>query len=172
MAASTIPPPEVLQARRDKAIQLRTTGAAWAVVAKECGYNSAAYAARDVLAYLAKRRQETYRHVDGYIQLELDKLDLLERLMWRVINKKHVLAQNGRVVLDPVTQEAMLDEGPLFQATDRLLKIHERRSKLVGMEAATRVDVTVSDEIDQKIKALMAEMDNPVLDEEQAVAAD
>lgn len=171
MAASTIPPPEVLQARRDKAIALRAASTPWPIIAKECGYSSAGAACADVLRVLEKRRKETYRHVDGFIQLELDKLDMMERLMWRIVNKRHVLAQHGHVVLDPETGDAMLDDAPLFQATDRLLKIHERRSKLLGLEAATRVDVTVSDEMDQKIKALMAEMDNPV-QEEQAVAAD
>lgn len=171
MAASQVPLPEELQARRDKAIALRSTSTPWPIIAKECGYSSASYACKDILTTLEKRRKETYRHVDGYIQLELDKLDMMERLMWRVVNRKHVLAQNGRVVLDPVTQEAMLDDGPLFQATDRLLKIHERRAKLLDMESATKVNVTVSDEMDQKIKALMAEMDNPV-QEEQAVAAE
>jgi hypothetical protein len=154
--------------RRNRAINLRSLSYPWEYVAKECGYRNASTACRDVLSTLEKRRHETFRHVDAFIQQELEKLDMIERLMWRVVNRKHVLAQNGRVVLDPVTQEAMQDDGPLFQATDRLLKIHERRSKLLGLDSPARVDIKVNDEMDERIKRLMEQMGNPVQPEVEA----
>jgi hypothetical protein len=61
----------------------------------------------------------------------------------------------------------MEDDGPVLQAADRLLKIEdarrrngERRAKLTGIEAALKVDATVTEVTQQDIalQEMLAEM--------------
>lgn len=91
-------------------------------------------------------------------QLEVEKLDGLERLMWATIGKKRHLAQNGKVVLDPETSEPVTDDTPVFHATDKLLRIADRRAKLLGLDAPTRVSTRNDSEMDAEIQSLLDQL--------------
>lgn len=144
--------------RRIKAIELKRRSYPWHYIAGQLGYTSPQHAAQDVLTALERRRKENARQLDAYVQLELEKLDALERLMMRITGSRHILVQQGRVMINPVTQELMEDNMPYMQATDRLLRIAERRAKLLGLDSAVKVDMRVSEETDMKIEQLLAEL--------------
>lgn len=94
--------------------------------------------------------------------LELEKLDALERAVLVVLEREHVTISQGRVVrrrTDQVEQvdgedkldddgqpvyiwEDLLDDSPVLAAVDRLLRVQERRAKLLGLDSATKVDVS------------------------------
>lgn len=141
--------------RRAQAVDMRRQSIPWSVIAERLGYANAGVVAQEVLRALREANYELREQLDGYRQLELEKLDALERLMWAIIRKKHILAQHGRIVFDPQTGEPMLDDGPLFNAADRLLKISERRSKLLGWDAPTKLEVQATDELDREIAGLL-----------------
>lgn len=144
--------------KRERGVLLKARGWNWPRIARELGYATGAMAQREILIELERRRREFRGLLDAAVELELEKLDAIENLMWGIIAYKHVIIQHGKVVLDPRTNELIPDKVPIMQATDRLLRIQDTRAKLLGLYAAFKVDMRVSDEVDQKIEALMAEM--------------
>lgn len=73
-------------------------------------------------------------------QMELEKLDALERAVLAVLERKHVTVSHGRVVM--VDDEPLEDDGPVLAAVDRLVKIAERRARLLGLDAEKRVNLS------------------------------
>lgn len=90
------------------------------------------------------------------IQVEVQKLDMeLVRLKYaedavlKVLEGRHITVNNGRVILDPDTDQPLDDDGPVLQAVDRLVKIEdarrrnaERRARLLGLDAEQKVSVS------------------------------
>jgi hypothetical protein len=78
--------------------------------------------------------------------MELAKLDAMERAVLGVLEREHVTVQHGKVVkiLDAATgqEKALLDDSPILQAVDRLLRIAERRARLLGLDAEKRINVS------------------------------
>jgi hypothetical protein len=95
---------------------------------------------------------------DEVRQLELVRLDHLYRAALGVLGKRHLIVSNGRVALHPETGEALLDSGPILQAMDRLIKIMDRRAKLLGLDAPTRVEMITLGAIEAEIERLEKEM--------------
>jgi predicted transcriptional regulator len=145
-------------ARRAQATEMKKRGYTWTQIAEQLGYATAAVAAQDVLRALEYANRRVREQLDGYRQLEGEKLDALERLMWAIVRKKHILAQQGRIMFDPETGEPMIDQAPLFAAADRLVKIAERRAKLFGWDAPTKLEVRATNELDTDIAGLLAQL--------------
>ena len=75
------------------------------------------------------------------IALELAKLDSLERRYHVIMEKHHVyVSASGKVVYDG--DERLEDDGPLMKAMDGLLRVADRRAKLLGLNAPTRSELT------------------------------
>ena len=66
--------------------------------------------------------------------MELARLDEMESAVRRVRDTQHVHVSGGKIVLGG-DGEPLIDHGPVLLATDRLLKIHERRARLWGIDA-------------------------------------
>jgi hypothetical protein len=83
---------------------------------------------------------------DAALHLELDKLDLLERQLFGIMGKKHLrTSTTGKVVEHEGSP--VYDDGPVINAISGLLKVGERRARLLGLNAPTKVsqDVTIYD---------------------------
>jgi len=91
---------------------------------------------------------------DTAIAIEVAKLDALEQAVWEVLRREHIVVQHGKVVY--LRRKPMIDTAPILQAADRLLKIAERRTRLKGWDAPTKVDV--NDERRAAIEAYAAEL--------------
>jgi hypothetical protein len=80
---------------------------------------------------------------------ELDRLAEQETIVRGVQERVHVKTNGGEIVRDPETGEAIVDDAPVLAANDRLVKIGERRAKLLGIDAPERIvsDATVRYEI-------------------------
>lgn len=72
--------------------------------------------------------------------LELDRLDTMQAAVMAVLERKHVTVSNGRIVY--LDDEPLEDDAPVLAAVDRLLRIQERRSKLLGLDAEQKVNVS------------------------------
>jgi len=78
------------------------------------------------------------------------KLDLAEQAVWEVLRRKHVVVQGGRparhshVDDDGVEQpgEVIIDDKPILDAVDRLLRIEQRRAVTFGYEAEQKVNLS------------------------------
>lgn len=142
-------------AERDaEACRLRTLGHTYDQIAAEVGF-----------ADRSKARQAVERGLTAIVAepaselrvLELARLDELWRRAWAILEREHQVVQLGKVVRDRDGQ-AVVDHGPTLQAIDRLLKIQERRAKLLGLDAPTRVEAITVDEIDAEIARLATEL--------------
>jgi hypothetical protein len=133
------------------ALQLRRNGAGYAQIAERLGMSvSGAYDA--VKRALDRTTQEAAPDVR---KLELERLDSLLVTALTVLARPHPLVQGGRIVLDQQGQP-LRDDGPTLAALDRVLKIQERRARLLGLDAPTKLDMKVMtiDQLDDRIAEL------------------
>jgi hypothetical protein len=106
-------------------------------------------------------------YIDGLVtplaekarNMELDKLDRLEALAWKILADSHVAFQHGRVVT--LDGKPISDTEPVFKAIDRILKTSERRSKYLGLDMPTKSEHTVKTNsvVDDSILSLVEEME-------------
>lgn len=82
----------------------------------------------------------------------LAELDDMALACYEVLERSHVTVNNRGVVtvdvIDPVTREKVgeipvPDDRPVLEAVDRLLRIQERRAKLLGTDAPAKRSVEV-----------------------------
>jgi hypothetical protein len=80
--------------------------------------------------------------------MELARLDEMESAVRRVRDTQHVHVSGGKVVFGS-DGEPLIDDGPVLSATDRLLKIQERRARLWGIDAPVQgqTEMTVRYEV-------------------------
>ena len=87
----------------------------------------------------------------------LDNLDVLSQVAAEVMENGVAQAySNGRPMVDG-DGEPILDYGTRLAALDRVLKIGERQAKLLGLDAAQRVDVAVSEQAKEAMSAAAAD---------------
>lgn len=83
--------------------------------------------------------------IDEYRAIESDKLDQAERLVRDVLSRRHFVVSQGRVVTmpDPDTGDPvpLVDDAPILNAVDRLVRISARRSALLGLDVPVKTDV-------------------------------
>ncbi len=159
--------PEVAE-RRAKVLALRIQHETFAAIAAELGIPEST-ARTDYERALAERNAETERlaaHVRGG---ELAKLDVMERAAWRVLRARHITVQHGKIVRDE-DGVPVLDDAPVLNAIDRLVRIAERRARLLGLDAPVRTKIEVTDALDAQIEQLVAELAGPAAGSEAAAA--
>ncbi|MFB6805474.1 hypothetical protein [Streptomyces sp. NPDC056387] len=120
--------------RRAKAIRMKIDGHTYEEIAKALGYSSKGSACCDVRRALEKHVVEEGLAVEAWRELELARLDVLQKAIW---------------------PEAM-DGSP--RAIETALKILDRRAKLLGLDSAIKLEVLTIDALDQQIQRLEAEL--------------
>lgn len=108
------------EARRLTALQMRHAGASYRTIAQQLGIDVRT-AFNDVQYMLTELAREPAENVRA---LELERLD---RLMIPLFARA-TRAEDGRL--------------PDYQAIDRILKIMDRRAKLLGLDAPQKIDIT------------------------------
>ena len=87
----------------------------------------------------------------------LDNLDVLGTVAAEIMESPlNPAYSNGRIMLDQEGRP-ILDAGPRLAALDRVIKIGERQAKILGLEAAQRVDVTVSEQAKRAAESAAAD---------------
>ncbi len=143
-------------AERDaSAARLRAEGKTYERVASELGYADKSHARQAVQRALVATVQEAG---DELRALEVERLNALLDRAWQVMDRLHYAHSQGHVVkLDGVP---LVDDGPTLMAMDRILKVMERRAKLLGLDAPTSIRVMPSiSDLDAEIERLSAEHD-------------
>lgn len=148
------PPDPAVAQRREQAIKLRMAGVRYEDIARQLGYASRGAAACDVQRALASTIAEPSEEMRA---LEVQRLDMLWQNAMKVLSRHHVTVSNGKVVT--LDGEPVKDDGPVLQAIDRLLRIQERRAKLLGLDAPAKHEVVTLDAIDAQIRALTEELE-------------
>lgn len=135
------PQPEVTE-RRAKVVARASRGIPLYAIARELGV-SADVVRQDLHRELAKRKQELDEYRDILIAAQVEELDQLRMLAWRNATMKHyqVSLQTGKVARDPVTDEPLLDTGPTDRALGLIVKVQERLSRLLALDAPQKINV-------------------------------
>lgn len=118
--------------RRVKALQLRTEGKTYRAIGAELGV-SEAQAYEDVKRSLKELNEQQAELADEIRRLELERLDALYSAAQDVLVAFHPIISNGKRFDD------LVDDGPKLAAIDRMLKVMDRRAKLLGLDAPTQV---------------------------------
>lgn len=159
-------------AQRDaEAARLRTRAMSYREIAETLGYADESHAYQGVQRCLRATISEPSEEVR---RLEVQRLDRLYEAALKVLERMHVTVSNGRVVSMPVEGTGVrdpetgnilgadwapvLDDAPVLQAIDRLLKIQDRRARYLGLDAPTRMQVVTVDAVDAEIARLTAEL--------------
>lgn len=147
------------QDRDAQAVELRRRHLNYRQIAAQMGYQDASGAHRAVERGLADARQEASEAVK---QLELDRLDDIARGFQRVFATRHyvVSTATGKVARHPETGELLVDDAPVINAGLALVRVMERRSKYLGLDAPARarIEVITEDVVDAECRRLAAEI--------------
>jgi hypothetical protein len=139
--------------REARALALRRDGHTYAEIGKVLGVNRQ-MATRIVQRGLDRIVREPAEQVR---LLELERLDQAQVEALTVLRCRHVLVQGGKIIKDDDGQP-LADHGPVMAAIATLLRIMERRAKLLGLDRPTRHDVSADLSV-ASIEALDAEID-------------
>jgi hypothetical protein len=146
--------PTKAQSRDMEALRLRTTGWSMEAIAdyQSMSVTAVANALRRAVAVMFRFAGNEQR------VLEMQKLDEAEMEVWKVLKMTHWAYTNrGDLVYGP-DGEPQKDSRIILEAIDRLLKIAERRAKLMGLDAPMRAEVLTIDSIDAEISRLENEL--------------
>lgn len=127
--------------RRQRVVSMKARGARYADIARELGISEGT-ARKDASLSYSLRAAELRDTIDEVVAEQLEELDSLRALAWREALTKHpqVIAQNGKIATYP-DGTIIYDTGPNSRARRDLLAIQERRAKLLGLDAALKIDV-------------------------------
>lgn len=124
-------------AERDaEAARLRGRSMSYRAIADAMGYESHTSAMDAVKRALDAAPAEAAPEVR---KMELGKLDHMETIVLGVLERLHVTVSNGNVMR--LDGQPLQDDGPVLAAVDRLVKIQDRRSKLLGLDAPVKADI-------------------------------
>jgi len=136
-------------ARDADAARMRIAGKTYEQIATELRYPNRGVAYRAVQRIIAADVRET---ADELRALELERLDRLYQAGMQVLEAKHYTVQKDGVIWHD--GKPLEDDAPILAAIDRLLKIQDRRAKLLGLDAPTKVEVRTVGQIEAEIAEL------------------
>lgn len=141
-----------IEDRRSKAWDLRVKGKSYRAIAEALEV-SVRTAFNDIAAVLERTRAENNETAESHKALSLSRLD------------RALLVVEGALDAQVFDADGNADNELKLKALDRMLKIEERRAKLLGLDAPTKVDAQVTtvglDEIDELRKAAEANECSP-----------
>lgn len=170
--------PEI-KAKQAEALRLRSLGWNLTDIAAAVGYADGSGASKAIEAAYVRTIREPAEIVR---QMELDRLDIMLKKALGIMEAVHVFVSQGHVVREYVLDAAgrritigmdaqgnelyemrtIIDHAPSLKAIDTCLRIMERRAKLLGLDAPTKVEVFTLDYIEAKIRELADELGEDV----------
>lgn len=124
-----------IETRRAKAISLRLKGKTYRAIAKETGV-TVRQAWEDVKAVLERTKADANEDAEHHRAIDLERID-------RAIE---------------VCMQALDSDEQSFGAIDRLVKLQERRAKLLGLDSPEKHAVAVADATPGRAREIMAEL--------------
>lgn len=145
--------------RRAKLIKYRLAGRSYEEIYRELGYGSTQAARKDFTRALEQNIAEQRTSMEVYREAELLRLDQLTLEAVKVLARRHfVVAPGGKIAHHPETGQPLEDDSVRLAAIDRLIKIQDRRAKLLGLDAPQRMEVLTLDAVDAEIQRLTDEL--------------
>lgn len=124
--------------KADQALDLRRQGLTYEAIANKVDYADRATAYNAVKRLLEREYQVTQEKVEEYRSEELARLDdILSKLMDRVGQPvRHIKTVRGE-------DHEFYDFDGDLQVVDRILKLMDRRAKLLGLDAPTKTETNL-----------------------------
>lgn len=121
-----------------EAAQLRSRSMSYRAIAKQLdvSVSTAHEMVKRALAAVVREAGE------AVVTLELEKLDRAEAAVLAVLEAKHYTVSNGKLIC--LGDEPLLDDAPVLAAVDRLVRISESRRRLLGADAAQKIDTSAT----------------------------
>jgi hypothetical protein len=85
--------------------------------------------------------------------IDLERLDQLHLEALAVLRRTHYVVQGGKIARDD-DGKPLVDDAPILQAITTIVRLMERRARLLGLDAAQKHEVLTLDTIDQEIARL------------------
>jgi hypothetical protein len=145
--------------RRAQVVQLRLAGANFEEIGQQLGVSDT----RAHQLWTDALDRTTKEPTDQWRELELQRLDQLQAAAAEVLQSTHHVIQTGKVVVDDQGRP-YVDHRPVLAAVNTLVRVMERRARLLGLDAPARVDTTVDgtlttvDVIDREIERVEREL--------------
>lgn len=94
------------------------------------------------------------------LRLMLDRQQDYRRVAYRVLTTKHYVTTQAGVLAKGPDGSPLLDDAPVLNALDRLVRIDQEEAKLLGLyaPAKSRVEVITEDAVDAELKRLAEEI--------------
>lgn len=145
-------------AERDReACRLRARRMTYQQISDQLGYGGASNAHRAVQKVLAEIPRDAANEL---IQLELDQLDMMTEAVLQVLEANHYVVSQGRLIYLHEDAPPLTDDSPVLAAVDRLLKIQERRARLLGLDQPSKATVThAAADVDAAVAELARELE-------------
>ncbi len=142
--------------RRADVLKMRVASVPVSTIAAKYGISEATVHS-DVTRALEARTKQLDEATAEYRSMDLEKLEAMERAAWAVLHRKHVhVSASGKIARHPDTQEIIVDDGPTLQAVSALLRIQERRAKLLGLDAVVSSKLEVKQVVDTNVHVRIA----------------
>lgn len=121
----------------------------WPQVAEALNWNDGRSAMQAVRREQERRMAMVDESLDQLRDQEMHRLEALGLAALRVLENKHVIVNAGQIVTEDGTPVLLggtpiLDDGPALAAVNTLVKVSESLRKLLGLDAATKVDAAVT----------------------------
>ncbi len=140
-------------AERDaQACRLRARAWTYTEIARELGFASPGHAYQSVQRALVAIVQEP---AEELIRIETARLDEMWRVAVDAMRDTYPMVQHGRII--EFRGVPLEDPGPKLAAIDRLLKIMDRRARLLGMDAPKQIEVLSLEVVQREIARMEAE---------------
>ena len=118
-----------------RAVDLRRKGLSYPQIAENLGFSAKSSAYEAVKRGLKDLYQED---VDGQRMLELDRLDDMLRVLYRVAMARHRAAGRDGKLLTDENGNPVFDDAITVQAALAVVKLSESRRKLLGLDAPAK----------------------------------
>lgn len=165
----TIPSGQTISSleRDARAVQMHAMRYSYSEISDALGYGNAPNAHRAVKRAHARILTKP---VMTHVATSFAELDAIVVRLIGIIHRQHVVVSGGKVVRDDETGAPLVDSGPELQALAQWSKVSESRRRLLGLDAAVKLDVSFEDSpVDKEIAKLVTAMENRGLAQEQAV---
>jgi hypothetical protein len=143
--------------RRDaEAAKLRVRGHTYQAIADQLGFASPGAAHDAVSRSLAESVRLPF---EQQRELALNQLDQLACKAWEVVQARHCVVSAGKVMAEGGTP--LPDPRPVLEALSVLVRIEERKARLLGLDAPrkTAVGVITEEVVDAEIGRLQREIE-------------
>jgi hypothetical protein len=153
--------------RDARAVQMHAMRYSYSEIAAALGYGNRQNAHRAVKR--AHTRILT-KPVMTHVATSFAELDAIVVRLIGIIHQQHVVVSGGKIVRDDQTGEPLIDRGPELAALAQWAKVSESRRRLLGLDAAVKLDVSFEDSpVDREIAKLVQAMESRGIAQEQAV---